>query len=251
MTYMDPFGRRYRASQPGRQNSNPYQPGARSGNVQPTLEDYHQLSEAYQLLLKKMEETQAQLDATQEALRQQVKSAMDFQDHLKVANQALAEVSQERDEALALAAASQEELTLLKVETANYRTRLEQRLEREADEKRLALLRDTLTLGDHLELAIVYWEQQAGPDGDGGFRSNLVATRNAFLETLRRHGVQPQQPIGDEFNPELHEAVGQIPSQEVPLDRVAHVVQTGYTLGDQLLRPARVMISSGAAVEGV
>lgn len=244
MTYMDPFGRRYRA------NPNNRQATARPGGGPPTLEDYHQLSEAFHLLQKKMEETQAQLEAAQEALRQQVKSAMDFQDHLKVANQALEEVTRERDDAVAGLAERQEELAQLRLETANYRSRLEQRLAREADEKRIALLRDVLTLGDHLELAIGYWDQHAGADGEGGFRGNLVATRNAFFETLRRHGVQPQQPVGEPFNPELHEAVGQIPSQEIAADCVVHVVQTGYTLDNQLLRPARVMISSGAAVEG-
>lgn len=244
MTYMDPFGRRYRV------NPNSRPGNSRPGGGAPTLEDYHQLSEAFQLLQKKAEETQAQLEAAQEALRQQVKSAMDFQDHLKVANQALEEMTQARDAAVAGLAERQEELAQLRLETANYRGRLEQRLAREADEKRIALLRDVLTLGDHLEMAINYWDQHAGADVDAGFRSNLVATRNAFIETLRRHGVQPQQPVGEPFNPELHEAVGQIPSQEVDPDSVAHVVQTGYTMDDQLLRPARVMISSGAAVGG-
>ena len=245
MTYTDPFGRHYRPAQPNRPAN------ARGGASQPTLEDYHQLSDAFQTLQKRLEETNAQLAATQEVLRQQIKSAMDFQDQLGVANRQIDQLTQERDDALALVAERQEELAQLRAETTSYRARLEQRMGREADEKRLAVLRDMLSLADHLELAIIYWDQQAGADADASFRGNLVATRDAFLDTLRRHGVMPQQPVGQAFNPELHEALGHMASTDVPADRVALVVRTGYSADEHLLRPARVMISSGFAAEGV
>lgn len=242
MTYTDPFGRRYRPAQPASVRN--------GGSGQPTLEDYHRLSEAFQSLQKRLEETQAQMAATQEALRQQTKSAMDFQDQLGVAYRQVEQITQERDEALALADARQEELAHLRTETTSYRARLEQRMGREADEKRLAVLRDMLSLADHLELAITYWDQQAGADADISFRGNLVATRDAFLDTLRRHGVLPQQPVGQAFNPELHEALGHMASEEIAADHVAVVVRTGYTADEQLLRAARVMVSSGSAAEG-
>ncbi len=252
MTYSDPFGRRYRPAQPSQQAkaNTHYQANPRSGGGPPTLEDFHRLSEAYQSIQAQWQESQAQLEATQEALRQQTKSAMDFQDQLKLAYQQLEQMTQERDEANAVALARQNEATELRIETTNYRTRLEQRLGREADEKRLVVLRDMLSLADHLELAITYWDQNAGSESDIGFRSNLVAIRDAFLDTLRRHGVQPQQPVGEIFHPEQHEALGQIVSGEIPVDRVALVVRTGYTADEQLLRPARVMVSSGAVSEG-
>ncbi|MBX3052394.1 MAG: nucleotide exchange factor GrpE [Caldilineaceae bacterium] len=255
MTYTDPFGRRFRPTQANRQAraNAQYQAGARgSGTGQPTLEDYHQLSDAFQSLQKRLEESQAQIEATQEALRQQTKSAMDFQDQLGLAYQQIEQMTQERDDALALTEDRLAELTALQRETTNYRTRLEQRLEREAEEKRLAVLRDMLPLADHLEMAIAYWDQNEGADADGSFRANLIATRNAFLDSLRRHGVQPQQPVGERFNPELYEAVGQVPNADIPAEHVALVVQTGYTADDQLLRPARVLVSSGSAdAEGV
>ncbi|RLT37082.1 MAG: nucleotide exchange factor GrpE [Chloroflexi bacterium] len=247
MTYTDPFGRRYRPAAP----TQPTRGNGRGGTGQPTLEDYHQLSDAFQSLQKMLEEAKAQNEATQEVLRQQIKSAMNFQDQLGVANRLLEEVTRERDNALALVADLQGELTQLRVETSNYRTRLEQRLGRDADEKRLAVLRDMLPLADHLELALIYLDQNAGPDAVAGLRGNLVATRDAFLDTLRRHGVLPQQSMGAPFNPELHEAVGHMPSEDTPADRVALVIRAGYTADEQLLRPARVMISSGYAAEGV
>jgi len=249
MTYTDPFGRRYRPAQADQQaRSNAQYRNGNSG--QPTLEDFHRLSEAFQSLQKRLEESQAQIAATQEALRQQTKSAMDFQDQLGVAYRQIEQLSQERDEAQSLADGRLEELAELRTETTSYRARLEQRLGREADEKRLAVLRDMLSLADHLDLAINYWDQQAGEKTDASFRGNLVATRDAFLDTLRRHGVQPQQPVGEAFNPELHEALGRMASEDIATDRVALVVRTGYTADEQLLRPARVMVSSGSAAEG-
>jgi len=253
MTYTDPFGRRYRPAQADQQAkaNAQYQSNARNGNTgQPTLEDYHRLSDAFQSLQKRLEESQAQIAATQEALRQQTKSAMDFQDQLGLAYRQSEQLAQERDDALALVTERQEELAQLRMETTSYRARLEQRLGREADEKRLAVLRDMLSLADHLELAITYWDQQAGADSDASFRGNLVATRDAFLDTLRRHGVLPQQPVGQAFNPELHEALGHIASEDIPADHVALVVRTGYSADEQLLRPARVMVSSGSTDEG-
>lgn len=251
MTYMDPFGRRYRPAQQDRQNrANAQYQNAGRGSGPPTLEDYHRLSEAYQSLQKMLEESNSQLEATQEALRQQTKSAMDFQDQLKLAHQQIETLEQERDEAQIAAAAHQEDLLQLRVETTSYRSRLEQRMEREADEKRLVVLRDMLELADHLDLAIDYWDQNRGTNAESGFRDNLVATRNAFLETLRRHGVKPQEPVGAPFDPEQHEAVGQMPSGEIPADAVVHVIRTGYTAQEQVLRPARVMVSSGPAHEG-
>lgn len=251
MTYMDPFGRRYRPAQPDRQNrANAQYQNAAGGGGPPTLEDYHRLSEAFQSLQKLVEESKSHLEATKEALRQQTKSAMDFQDQLKLAHQQIEALEAERDEAQKVAAAHQEELMALRVETTNYRARLEQRLEREADEKRLAVLRDMLDLADHLDLAISYWDQNRTAGSEEGFRDNLAATRNAFLETLRRHGVHPQEPVGTPFDPEQHEAVGQMPSEEVPVDAVAQVLRTGYTAQNQVLRPARVLVSSGPAREG-
>ncbi len=252
MTYIDPFGRRYRVSPPNQPTkaSAQYQTNARGSGASPTLEDYHLLSDAFQSLQKRLEETTAHLDAAQEALRQQTKSAMGFQDQLILAGKQIDQLTQERDDALTQAVSWQEELAQLRVETSSYRTRLEQRLGREADEKRLSVLRDMLPLADHLELALVYWDQGKVVEGDTGFRGNLVAIRDAFLDTLRGHGIFPQQPVGQDFSPELHEAVGQIVSEEIPADRVALVVRTGYTADDQLLRPARVLISSGSAGEG-
>jgi molecular chaperone GrpE len=79
------------------------------------------------------------------------------------------------------------------------------------------------------------------------FVGNIDATRRAFLETLRRYGVERIEPTHQLFDPTRHEAIGQTPSVDVPADHVALVTQAGYAEGDRILRPARVIVSSGPA----
>ncbi|MGL4649055.1 MAG: nucleotide exchange factor GrpE, partial [Caldilineaceae bacterium] len=120
----------------------------------------------------------------------------------------------------------------------------EQRAADDTAEARRTLLRDMLPLADHLEMALSHRDAL---DGEGGkaFASNIEATLKAFLDALRRYGVERQDPLGQPFDPEQHEAIGQIASDQTPPGHIAHVVQTGYCEGDRLLRPARVLVAAG------
>lgn len=72
-------------------------------------------------------------------------------------------------------------------------------------------------------------------------------TERMLADTLKRHGVSSVAPaVGDAFNPELHEAMSIAPSEEHAADTILMVVQTGYSLNERVVRPARVIVSSGA-----
>ena len=60
---------------------------------------------------------------------------------------------------------------------------------------------------------------------------------------LAGHDVRPVDPLGEEFNPEIHEAVGTIANPALPPGTVVDVEQKGYMVGDELLRPARVLVT--------
>ena len=102
-----------------------------------------------------------------------------------------------------------------------------------------------LPLADHLDLALQHRPQMDDVQV-ANFIGNIDATRRAFLETLRRYGVERIEPQNEMFDPNRHEAIGQAPSPEVPADHVAQVVQAGYADGERILRPARVLVSTGA-----
>jgi molecular chaperone GrpE len=98
-----------------------------------------------------------------------------------------------------------------------------------------------IPLADHLDLAL----QHAPATEDSSvknFVGNIEATRRAFLETLRRYGVERIEPLGEPFDPNQHEAIGHVDSGDIPADHVAQVVQAGYREGERLVRPARVLV---------
>jgi len=129
----------------------------------------------------------------------------------------------------------------LQTELDSLRRRWEQRFETETANARQEILRDMLPLADHLELAL----QHAASLNDEQAKEyvrDISATHQAFLSTLKRYNVTPIEALGQPFDPNLHEAVGQIAQGDMPSGHVAQVVQTGYMDGDKLLRPARVLI---------
>ena len=70
-----------------------------------------------------------------------------------------------------------------------------------------------------------------------------------FMKLLKDHGVEPIEAEGKTFDPFEHEALGQEPSEEHPAGAVAVVRQRGYRMHERVLRPARVVVSSGSAAE--
>lgn len=62
---------------------------------------------------------------------------------------------------------------------------------------------------------------------------------------LTAHGLAEVAPVGKAFDPNLHEAISQQPSADVPADHVAACVRTGYTLNGRLVRAASVVVSTG------
>jgi molecular chaperone GrpE len=75
----------------------------------------------------------------------------------------------------------------------------------------------------------------------------MVATQ--LKSALGNHGLKEINPVGQAFDPNQHEAISQQPSADVPEGRVVQVVRAGYSLNGRLLRPASVVVSSGASAE--
>jgi molecular chaperone GrpE len=132
-----------------------------------------------------------------------------------------------------------------RAEFDNYR----KRVAREAEQARLraaeSLLRDLLPVVDNLELAV-----QHADEGAGSLAEGIRMVVRQFHDVLRRAGVEPISAVGETFDPSVHEAVMQAPSAEVAPNTVAQEFQKGYRLGEYVLRPARVVVSSGGPEDG-
>ena len=127
-------------------------------------------------------------------------------------------------------------------ELDNYR----KRVQREAEELRryqaLPLARELLPGLDNLRRALAAAESSKNiEDLLQGVR--MVAKQ--FEDILSRHAVQPIEAVGEPFDPNLHEALQQIPSKEYPAMTVVEELERGYTLHDRVVRPSKVIVSSG------
>jgi molecular chaperone GrpE len=98
---------------------------------------------------------------------------------------------------------------------------------------------DLLEARDSLELGLA-----VGPGTDPArLFEGMEATLRLVDRAFEKAGLQRVEPVGEPFNPELHEAMATQPSTEHPPGTVLTVVQKGYLLNGRLLRPARVLVS--------
>ncbi len=135
----------------------------------------------------------------------------------------------------------QEQFARLQADLENTKKRIEKRYTQRHDDLRVRMLQDFLPLADHLEAALAHSGEGARDDA---LRQGVELTLKAFLDTLSKYGVQVIDPAGEEFNPELHEAVGVVDDPETPGGHVAKVMQRGYTIDGRVIRPARVLVAA-------
>ena len=108
------------------------------------------------------------------------------------------------------------------------------------------LVLEILPVLDHFELGLADGAKNGAPESVvEGFRLIFGQLRGV----LEKAGVQPIDAHGADFDPNLHEAITHLPSPDVPEGRVAAQTRRGYKLGDKLLRPAQVVVSSGPAAQ--
>jgi molecular chaperone GrpE len=135
----------------------------------------------------------------------------------------------------------------LAAEFENYK-RLSQRDQREqiryGNEQ---LIKELLPVVDTMERAI-----KASTNGGSGdaLIQGVDLTLKQLIGALGKFGVQPIESVGQPFDPSLHQAVSQVPSDSVPEQHVADEYQKGYRLHDRILRAAMVSVSSGRPAPG-
>ncbi|MFO7633465.1 MAG: nucleotide exchange factor GrpE [Caldilinea sp.] len=251
MTYFDPYGSsRLRGRQPGGVVVSPAElkklqqmAEAIGARLEQEIEKNKELQTALDRQAKELHQKAQALEIKDEALRKQSDHQRQLETELIFTRAALAE-EREKSAANPEEVSWQERYLRLQADVDNLRKRWEQRSIAETAENRRQILADMLPLADHLDLALQHQPQTE--DGQmRNFVGNIEATRRAFLETLRRYGVERIDPVNEPFDPTLHEALGQMPSESVPADHVAVVAQAGYGEGDRVLRPARVLVSTG------
>lgn len=85
----------------------------------------------------------------------------------------------------------------------------------------------------------------SAPDLWKTFVEGVELTERDFLARLGRAGVRKLEPLGEKFDPNFHDALFEAPDPGMPNGHVAQVVETGYSIGDRVLRPAKVGVARG------
>jgi len=130
-------------------------------------------------------------------------------------------------------------------EMENLRKRTQREKEELAKFANENILRDILPVIDNLERAVEHAEQA---EGNGGLLEGVKMTLTHFCQVLARFGVEPVISLGLPFDPAVHQAMGQLETEEYPVNTVAQEMQKGYLLNERLLRPAMVMVAKAPAV---
>jgi molecular chaperone GrpE len=105
------------------------------------------------------------------------------------------------------------------------------------------VLRDVLEVADNLERATD--AHAAGAKDAASVLKGVTLVLRLLQQKLERHEVRPFEAKGQVFDPRVHEAISRVESADVPAGAVAVELQKGYRIGDKLLRPAMVSVSTG------
>lgn len=101
--------------------------------------------------------------------------------------------------------------------------------------------RDMLSVCDNLGRALEAARRESGENSE--LLEGIGAIERELLDVMTRHGVKRMEPLGEKFDPNYHEAVFEAGEASGDFDEIVEVAQSGYMIGDRLLRPARVGIA--------
>ena len=127
---------------------------------------------------------------------------------------------------------------------------LRKRTEREVADARVygiaGFARDVLAVADNMHRALGTIGPELRAQGDAQVTAlieGVELTERELLKALEKNGVTKFSPEGEKFDPNVHQAMYEVETTDVPPGHVAQVIQAGYMLGDRVLRPALVAVS--------
>lgn len=144
-------------------------------------------------------------------------------------------------EAQAEAALSRDRFLRCRADMDNFKKRVERQAGDQSAAAKRGLLLKVLGVMDNLDRALHYQTDEAS--GRDGLLTGLRLTSWQFSQLLQQEGLQPIAAVGQPFDPRLHEAVDTITTREQPEGTVLQESLKGYMLGDDVLRPARVVVA--------
>ncbi len=122
----------------------------------------------------------------------------------------------------------------------NYQKRVAKEIEDVREATKRSLINEFLVILDNMEKALLISKEHKDSIIEG-----IELTMKSFKDLLKKHGVEEINPKSERFNPDLHDALMMQPSDDMPKDTVLQTLQKGYIYKNKLIRPAKVVVSSG------
>ncbi len=133
-------------------------------------------------------------------------------------------------------------------EMQNIRKRSERERQEAGQYAATAFARDIISVADNLARALQSMGEEARANADEATK-NLVdgieMTERELLNVFQRHGITRIDPMGERFDPNMHEAMFEAENPDMPAGTVMSVAQCGYKIAERVLRPAMVGVSKG------
>jgi molecular chaperone GrpE len=149
---------------------------------------------------------------------------------------------------VAVAAGLKERLLRTLAEMENLR----KRTEREVADSRLygiaSFARDMLGVADNMRRALDAISPETRQSAEPGVKAlidGVELTERELIKALEKNGVRQFSPRGEKFDPNLHQAMFEVPNPTIAAGSVVEVIQPGYMIGERVLRPALVGVSKG------
>lgn len=149
-------------------------------------------------------------------------------------------------EVLAKQALSDKEKMLRAVaEADNSRKRAEADVERERKYALEKFVKALIPVVDSLDMALEAGKSKA-ENAEDAMVQGVEATLRLFLKELSSFGVERINPVGEPFDPNVHQAISMVPSKDVKPNCIVSVMQKGFILNGRVVRPAMVMVARAA-----
>lgn len=162
---------------------------------------------------------------------------------VEVSEAAAESMSEESDMAEQLRAA-EDRVLRAQAELENFRIRVRRETEDQLKHANQPLLVDLLPVIDNIYRAV---DAATQDEAASGLLTGVSMVAQQLMDTLGKYHCRRIEAVGSPFDPNLHEAVQQMSSDEFEAGVVIQVLQEGYMLHDRVIRPSQVIISTGAA----
>ncbi len=186
-------------------------------------------------------EQKQEVEQAEDTANEEVETAAEDEENIESLKQRLEEAEKKAEE-------NWDQLVRAKAELENIRRRSERELENAHKYALEKFAQELLPVIDSMEMGVAAAQDENADVSK--LREGTEMTLKMFLNAIDKFGIKSVHPVNEEFNPEHHQAMSMIDSDQHEPNTVIDVMQKGYLLNDRLVRPAMVVVSSANSSGG-